>query len=357
MNKRLIVFCDGTWNFADQVHGGVPSPTNITLLHRHLAPIGNDGVPHWGYYHEGVGVKRFERLRGGVGGFGLSEHVRDVYTWLAQNYKLGDEIFLFGFSRGAYTARSAVGMIRNCGVVQHELGRIDPSRVEEAYSLYRRANGDPTSAEPTEFRRQYSVAEQIPIKFVGVFDTVGALGIPISGSRLFNALNQRYKFHNVQLSSWVENAYHALAIDERRGPFVPALWTKSKDSLELGEQQTLEQVWFAGVHSDIGGGYHERELAELTLRWMLDRAASHGFGLEDLELPPVGDPTVVESRLHDSFGGFYRFLKPSTRVIGEKSAGFESAASTAKDRVERDRDYEAPNLRTYLSGNPRITPI
>ncbi len=347
--KRLIICCDGTWNRADQVHDGVPCPTNVTKLFHAIAPVDHAGVQQLATYHEGVGVKRLERLIGGAGGFGLSRHIRDVYTWLVENFEAGDELFLFGFSRGAYTARSTVGLIRTCGI----LHRHHRDMVKDAYRVYRGAEDKPDNPEALEFRAKYSTESRI--RFIGVWDTVGALGIPLSGTRWVNIVNRHYTFHNVTLSSRVDAAYQALAINEQRGPFTPAVWEPSERA--EGQNQQLEQVWFAGVHSDVGGGYPDRQLADLTLRWMSDRARRNGLALTDLDLAPVDDNSAVHSTLHDSYKGVYTRIRPYLRVIGATSpAANESASSTAVRRLQLDSDYDPPGLRSFLA-QPRVTDI
>jgi uncharacterized protein (DUF2235 family) len=152
----------------------------------------------------------------------------------------------------------------------------------------------------------------------------------------------------------VDAAYQALAIDERRGPFAPAVWKQSEDG--KGSDQQLEQVWFAGVHSDIGGGYADSRLADLALRWMADRATAHRLTLTGLPEVRVDNDTAVQSTLHDSYRGFYKRLRPHHRVIGMTDPAHESAASSARLRLERDEGYRPPGLLSYLA-IPRVTEI
>ena len=260
--KRLVVCCDGTWNRPDQLSGGVVSPTNVSKLALGVAREDSAGTPQLLYYHHGVGTKRFERIRGGALGLGLSRNVRDCYRFLVENYEPGDQLYFFGFSRGAFTARSTVGLVRKAGILRPE----HVGRIKDAYRLYRETGdkGHPNGLESRIFRRMYS-DEEPDIHFVGVWDTVGSLGIPGLRGRLANRL---WGFHDTALSSHVSFAYHALAIDEQRGPFKPTLWQQQ----EHAQGQTLEQVWFAGVHSDVGGGYPDCGLAEIPLLWMAQRA-------------------------------------------------------------------------------------
>jgi uncharacterized protein (DUF2235 family) len=287
-----------------------------------------------------------ERLLGGLFGFGLSRDVRDCYRFLVDNYDGGDELFFFGFSRGAFTARSTAGFVRNAGILRRE----HADRVDEAYALYRNHEG-PDAPSAVAFRRQFSVSTETPIRFIGVWDTVGALGVPNLGLPGTNFLNRRYQFHDTQLSSKVRSAFQALAIDEARRPFLPTLW--QVQSRAVGQQ--VEQVWFTGVHCDIGGGYPDTALADITYHWMTDRARSCGLGL--LEPPAPLDPALVTGQLHDSRTGIYALLPAVSRTIGATNAQSEYAALTAVERMKQRTDYRPRNLESYLAGPHKEMPI
>ena len=173
MRKRIVVCCDGTWNTANQEQGGVPCPTNVAKITAALAEQDANGVQQIPLYQPGVGTNRWKRLRGGAFGVGLSRNIRTLYHQLIKIYEPDDEIFLFGFSRGAYTARSLAGLIRKSGILQPR----HAARIEEAWSLYRNSPDKPSAPGPTRFRESYSF--QPRIRFIGVWDTVGALGIPL----------------------------------------------------------------------------------------------------------------------------------------------------------------------------------
>ncbi|WP_435061379.1 DUF2235 domain-containing protein [Amycolatopsis thermoflava] len=339
MTKRLVICCDGTWNTPDQ-----PAPTNVSRVALAVAPADGAGREQRMFYHPGVGTRRGERLWGGAFGFGLSRNVREAYRFLVRTFEPGDELFLFGFSRGAYTARSLAGLVRNCGILRPE----HEDRIGEAYALYR-ARGSkthPRSAAAELFRRSYS--RETRIRFLGVWDTVGSLGIPLSGLRLVNLVNRRWQFHDTELSSSVEAAYHALAIDEHRPPFRPALWRPRAGTIG----QRVEQVWFAGVHSDVGGGYPDRALADISLLWMVERARAHGLAFEPgafaaAELDPLG-------RAHESRTGFYKLMPRHVRPLGTSS--HEYAASSAVERQAMVSGY-APNLDAYLSEGGAVLPV
>jgi uncharacterized protein (DUF2235 family) len=272
--KRLIVCYDGTWNDAD--NGG--NPTNVTRLARAIPPIGDDGVPQIVYYESGVGTGVLDSVIGGAFGIGLEKNIRNGYLFLAHNYcgskdhsvgdedHVPDEIYVFGFSRGAYTARSLCGFIGSCK------GLLRPNalhKLERAWKFYRTKPSDRNKFEHYE-DIENSVRKEASIKCLGIWDTVGALGIP---GGWFQGRNQRrYGFHDTELSRLVENAFHAVAIDEMRGPFVPSLWQRPKRDIY---NQVVEQVWFPGVHSNVGGSYPDTDLADLTLRWMMGRINAH----------------------------------------------------------------------------------
>ena len=280
MPKRLVVCCDGTWNRPDQLDDGIAAPTNVSKLALAVARHDDAGVEQVVRYVRGVGTRRFERIRGGAFGVGLSRNVREAYRFIVENYEPGDELFFFGFSRGAFTARSAVGLVRNSGVLRRE--HAEPDRRGLPALPRPRRPQRPTGIDAEMFRRMYSHPDA-DIHFVGVWDTVGSLGIPIDGFRL-PVLSKRWSFHDTTLSSHVRAAYHAIAIDERRGPFKPTLWRAAGATLQ---DQTLEQVWFAGVHCDVGGGYSDSSLGEIPLLWMVDRARANGLAFDPERLALV----------------------------------------------------------------------
>jgi uncharacterized protein (DUF2235 family) len=364
MPKRLVMCCDGTWNTPDALGHGNRAPTNVTKVALAVAAMDARGARQLVYYHKGVGTNRWDRLRGGAFGLGLSRNIRDAYRFIAENFDPGDELFFFGFSRGAFTARSTVGFVRNAGVLRRQ--HLD--RIDEAYALYRSRSSrtHPRSIEAQLFRRSYS--HETRIRFIGVWDTVGALGIPLSGLRLINVFNRRWQFHDTDLSTYVDHAFQALAIDEERGPFEPTVW---KQQANAGGQR-LQQVWFAGVHGDVGGGYRDPALSEIPLLWMVDRARSCGLAFEpDAFAPPApspgADPMLRHTghevapdalgTIHQSRTGFYRWLKPYRREPGVIDGAHEFAASSADDRVRKLPEYAPPGLIRYLSSNGRIMKV
>jgi uncharacterized protein (DUF2235 family) len=363
--KRLIVCCDGTWNRPDEASKGVAAPTNVAKIALALADTDSDGNDQLLHYETGVGTRRGERFIGGAFGVGLSRNVLDGYRFLVDNYEPDDKLYFFGFSRGAYTARSLAGLVRNSGILRPE----ERDRIRDAYALYRRPDKDslPGSIAAELFRRSHSYGDTY-IDFVGVWDTVGALGIPIDGFRL-PLLSRLWRFHDTTLSRYVRHAYHALAIDERRRPFRPTLWDQNKGA----QNQTLEQVWFAGVHSDVGGGYSDTGLSEISLLWMAEKALGCGLAFKPDHLVVTTsnlDPKLRQSgvqvapnhaaELHKSRKGIY-LLQPAydRRLAGDSGKAVDGGAlaSSAERRYEqRVENYDPPGLRGWLDAGKTITP-
>jgi uncharacterized protein (DUF2235 family) len=348
--KRLVVCCDGTWQLPDQTWLGSDSPTNVARLSERVANF--DGtIPQVIWYDQGVGTGNLlDRVRGGLTGYGLDENIARAYRFLVGNYVPGDEIFLFGFSRGAYTVRSLAGMIRKCGIVRRDKV-VNYATVLDLY----RDDQHPDEPEPTEFREKFSVSTAVPLKFIGVWDTVGALGIPLTA---FADLNKRrYQFHDTELSGTVQYAYHALAIDERRKPFSPTLWTSAPKP-----GQTLEQVWFPGTHSDVGGGFASRGLPEIALTWMIEKATGAGLAFDSgvaTAFPIQGDVTAGLNYLER--GGLWNLLS-ADRLIGMVRGATDVSQSlnaAVLDRWDREVSYRPVNLADYLARtkNPRAPSV
>lgn len=290
--KKLIVFFDGTWNREDQFDraSGQPCPTNITKLFEATLPADTQDHSQIVHYVRGIGTKRAERLRGGGFGHGISANIKEGYRFLVSNYVAGDEIFIFGFSRGAYTARSLAGMIRNCGILKREKMHL----IHEAFENYKNRAPDwsPSASNAVDFRQAHTWRNET-IKFLGVFDTVGALGAPFGAAMSWIAEKvYQIKFHDTQISSIIENAYHAVAVDEHRLPFQPTLIEPNTRH----NPSNFEQKWFPGVHSNIGGGYDCTGLSDLALAWMADKAGACGLNIDLSRISdPVFNPNVLEA--------------------------------------------------------------
>ena len=297
MTTRLIVCFDGTWNRPDNNPDLTARiETNVCRFYEAIpsgTPAGIDVQQKW--YDSGVGTNWYDRMAGGTFGIGIDQKIREGYQWLADNYPNGDtsdvEVFILGFSRGAYTARSLVGMIRNCGLLLPE----NAHRVRDAYALYRQRDETPDTDQAQIFRTRYS--REIKIKFLGVWDTVGALGIPLQALQWLNA--KEYAFHDTELSGIVQNAAHALAIDEFRVDYQATLWAPV-----IKPGQDVEQRWFSGAHADVGGGYQSRLLSDISLAWMQRKAAAVGLAIDTPEIPAV----AKENWMHSPTDSYQQFL-------------------------------------------------
>jgi uncharacterized protein (DUF2235 family) len=342
--KRLIVFCDGTWNTPDQKDRGVVCPTNVVKLRNLVELDAPDGVEQLPYYDKGVGTGDLvDKAFGGMFGIGLSHNIREAYEFLSQNYEDGDEIYFFGFSRGAYTVRRTVGMIRKCWL----LPKINDAEsrdaiVKQGYDVYLIRKGGADSAPAQEFRRRYG-CRPARIRCLGVWDTVGAYGIGGVMGQLTSSLSKS-RFHDRLLSSIVDCAFHAVAIDEGRRLFGPTLFEEGPTALQDGKQ-VLEQSWFTGVHSNVGGGYQDPGLSDITLQWMAARAEGCGLYLEPGWRDKVKPNPAGE--LRDSRTGFYKLMGAAVRKIGGQKNGFEKAHNGAMDRMVRVPEYAPANLVAY----------
>jgi uncharacterized protein (DUF2235 family) len=329
--KRIVICCDGTWNNPEQKY-----VTNVVKIARAVRVSDADGAAQILFYDWGVGSEgRGDRFPGGAFGAGLDKNIQDGYRFLVHNYAAGDEIFLFGFSRGAYTARSIAGLIRNAGILHKK----HSDKIPAAYRMYRtKAKPDVPSA--LRFRQDYSHARQ-SIKFVGVWDTVGALGIPL---RIMRDGNQRkYSFHDTTLSRLIENGFHAAAIDERRLDFKPALWSTAPRG-----RQHIEQMWFVGVHCDVGGGYEEKGLSDCAFQWMIEKAKICGLAFDDTFLDSLVTPDA-QGKIHKSYRGVYWLKGQYVRPIGRLHESLEKIHSSVMDRYQTLDDYRPVNLVSYVS--------
>lgn len=331
--KRLIVCCDGTWNTPESKY-----VTNVVHIARAIQPVTKDGTQQIVFYDWGVGTDgTLDSIGGGALGEGIDKNIKDAYRFLVHNFEPDDELWFFGFSRGAYTVRSCIGLLRNSWL----LHKAKAGLIDKAYHIYRtKWHADAENAQL--FREPNGRA--VSIKFLGAWDTVGALGIPLKIFRPFNP--KRYLFHDTSISSTVENAYQALAIDERRKPFAPTIW-KTKSSRER-----TEQCWFTGVHNDIGGGYREAGLANIALKWIVDKSSMSGLELNQTYLDTVYSDNN-ESKLHSSFKLPYSLLGSQRRPIGDYNTD-ETLHISAENRFFENDKYQPKNLRLYLEQDEQI---
>jgi hypothetical protein len=340
--RRLIVCCDGTWNSPNQTR-----ETNVVQLLRVIKPVTSTGITQITYYHQGVGTGNIvDRFLGGGAGIGLSTSVKAAYGFLVDNFQERDEILLFGFSRGAYVVRSLAGLIETVGLLEKE----EMFRFDDVWAYYTLPKIDRDAALLTKVAPRRCPAPTISC--VGVWDTVGALGVP--GTKLCSST---YSFHHTSLGSCVRHAFQALAMDERRGNFQPAIWVRS----DL--DQTLEQVWFPGVHSDVGGGYVAHGLSDTTLRWMLGK-------LNEYELLEIDEDRLAIAvnrkdaepydlgTLHDSRSLVWKLIAcPIPRPVGITDPSTERIHPSARSRAEamqtRRDPYGRSRRRAWLESLPQ----
>jgi uncharacterized protein (DUF2235 family) len=293
----------------------------------------------------------------GATGYGISRILLSCYTWLIRVYRPGDQLFFFGFSRGAYTARSLAGLVRNSGILRSE----NESLIKEAFALYRSRDSvhSPRAEASRLFRQNYSWSDTTPIRCVGVWDTVGSLGVPntIAQGVLKHVFRVNREFHDTSLSSTVSFAFHAVAIDERREPFLPTLWVVPPDA--PAHKQHVEQTWFPGCHSDVGGGNPSSDLSAITLDWMVTRARLAGLDVADSSGlgPPSFPPHHCDplGPITESLTLFYRlFFRSGVRTIRdpETAGATHEAISPAAKLRWRKVDWRPPALRELLHRDP-----
>ena len=309
--KRLIVCCDGTWNAPEKLDPEERHSTNVLRISRAILPSDPKGIIQSVEYVRGIGTGNLlNRLVGGASGKGITSNILQAYQFISNNFEPGDHIYLFGFSRGAYTARSLSGFLYHVGILKKRFQSSLPS-------IYRIYQSIPKHEIPSLVAGYAHMIDRdlvdrdrrvVPIHFLGVWDTVGALGVPFD---LIRWLQQdRIGFHDTELASNVDFAYHALAIHEFRWHFPPTLWTVKRQG------QTVEQVWFPGAHSDVGGGLGKNGLANGPLLWMAGRASQVGLAIDVTTLNDADFAPDPFAAVDDSRTGIYEAFPPYTRPIG-----------------------------------------
>ncbi|MEP1767755.1 MAG: DUF2235 domain-containing protein [Sulfitobacter sp.] len=388
---RIAIFCDGTWNSPT-----MKQPTHVVRL---FEKTPKTNAQHTRYF-EGVGTggqevglvsKALMKMGGGAFGWGLNENIKLAYADLCEQYEAGDEIFIFGFSRGAYTARSLAGMVRKCGIVAEPT----PENLDKAFKLYRKpgAENHPDALNILQARRKLSprfgtsVADmewravtpwaqdpadmhRVEIAYLGVWDTVGALGIPapLLGP-VANIWNSKYRFHDTLLSSMVKSARHAVALDERRVFYRPSLWdnleaSRDDTGLNRGDRSAdrpYQQVWFTGNHAIVGGSAPKaRALTGQSLQWVAEGAQKAGLeiDMEDL-LDRVPDPMANSHTLdqpplfYTVTGNFLKWRKGPGHTI--------DVHASVNTRLKGRRDYRPKSLKNLMPAlfgdpNPQTEP-
>lgn len=359
--KRMALFLDGTWNNLDD-------NTNVWRMKCLCSQTDSQKV----YYSAGVGTAKGEKFSGGAFGIGINEEVEAAYEWLMDNYEADSKIFIFGFSRGAFTARSLAGFISKCGLLRSG----SPLSMSQLYERYRK--GDATSilalarqeCESLEDRWLKKYSRPVAIWFQGVWDTVGSLGVPIPG--LPNVSQHAFDFLEVDLRINDTHAFHALAVDEHRGAFKPTLWVKSTSPGQPGAPERdiahVEQRWFVGAHANVGGGYPNDILAQPPLKWLMEKAATHGLEFKE---PVDVDKGLYTCEIKNSYAemahGLYAIAtlgQKTEREIGGDPKEIEghmvhtineSIDVSVFERWRRDANYRPVNLKEW-AGRKKVDP-
>jgi len=333
--KRIVVLIDGTWN-----EEGKGNDTNIAKLDPNyiaagaplIKPLAADGKAQMAFYHRGVGNDPdfLKRLLGGAIGLGLKQIVQDAYQTVVANYVPGDELYILGFSRGAYAARALAGLIGASGIQRTP----DARGFETVWNHYRvdpkvrkgarqASSGDRQTIESyNRMAAQDAIHPDRTVKCVSVFDTVGSYGVP-AGIGLA-ALGRYFTlatlgFHDTSFGSHIDVGLHAVAVDERRRPFVPTFWTAQKGQPPRGH---VEQTWFAGVHCNVGGGYPDAGLSDEALIWMIARIeALTGLEFDADRVKAVTRAASLDGAIYDSSKGWIiDETFPHLRVILSRDA-------------------------------------
>lgn len=312
MPKNIVVCCDGTANeFAQDI-------TNVVRL---FSTLVHDPARQVAFYHPGLGtmeapgaltpgMRLLTRILGQAFGYGLKSDIQNAYVFLMYNFEPGDRVFLFGFSRGAYTVRALAAMLKMYGLIRRGNETLVPYALRMLMAIHKARKQSPASDAvravfelAANFKRVFSSTECKPY-FVGLWDTVSSVGW------VNNPLSLPYTAGNSDIAI----SRHAIAVDERRAFFRTNLWMPKPAPPEEDGPKDLRQVWFVGVHADIGGGYPEREsgLAKITLEWMLREAVAAQLLVDPAKVESVlgrTDPNLVEpdpnAAMHRSLKGWW----------------------------------------------------
>jgi uncharacterized protein (DUF2235 family) len=294
--------------------------TNVWRARSLCAPHGTDDLEQRVFYSVGVGTRMGEKARGEVFGYGIDDQVIEAYQWLVENYEKDDDIFVFGFSRGAYAARSLSGYISRCGLIRPG----SPLGVKQLYDRYRKGNAVLTIHELLEPQRDSSAydleekwmlkdCEPAPVKFTGDWDAVGSVALT-NGLAILTGGNHAFLDTNLRKSE--QTIYHAMAIDEFRIDFDVTLLTNYVPKSQTGpfvsprELKDAEQRWFSGAHGDVGGGSSSDPLAQIPLKWLLSKASEQGLAFRrDIEIDNEAATGSIEDSFSDFLGGAYKVLR------------------------------------------------
>jgi len=354
--KNIIICSDGTGNSTIKGRG-----TNVFKLFETVDLVGHrtnpDLTPQLAFYDDGVGTEDFKPLKvfAGMTGFGLSRNVKQLYKELVRVYDPGDRIYLFGFSRGAFTVRTLAGLITACGMIDAsrcETARSLEQAVRNAYKAYRHRyrtevakllRGDPDASITARFRKAYCLEDETTITFIGVWDTVDAVGLPFHIADVINLVFYRFKFPDRALSKLVERACQALAIDEERQSFSPLLWQETPN-----DGKRIEQVWFAGAHSNVGGGYPKQGMSLVPFEWIMGKAEESGLRFLGSDRASYREHVNVDDKLYDpraGLGVFYRWKPRDIVQMCHEGSVCPKIHLSALERIARGtEDYAPGNL-------------
>lgn len=330
MSKNIVVFSDGTGQ-----EGGKGANSNVYKLFNMVLDRSSEQIA---FYDRGLGTG-WRKITGSAAGMGISKNILECYKFIFENYEAGDQLYLFGFSRGATTVRSLSGFIHLFGILPKS--RIE--LIEQAYKIYKKADRTAREVAARAFVNRHHTM-WCKIQFLGVWDTVAALGVPFKTIDVFVDWVPffRHNFHDLRLSPSVENAYHALAIDDERKTFHPTLWDPNTI-----QGQTVKQVWFCGMHTDVGGGYPEQELSEIALEWMVQMAKTHGLKIYSRHSVKMsGD---ANGTMHDSRGsGLSRLYRHEVRSWPTETHGKPCVHKSVLKRVRNPNNKEEPRYKPWI---------
>lgn len=336
MGKNIVIFCDGTGQI-----GGKGSNTNVYKLFNMV----EDRTPNQiAYYDPGIGTD-YKKVTGQMFGKGLTKNLLECYEFIFENFEASDKIYLFGFSRGAATVRSLSGFIHLFGI----LPKSRPDLIEQAFSIYKKK--DKKTLAKAFINKHHTMWSTI--EFIGVWDTVAALGLP---SGFLNMILDPFipnQFHDFGLSPSINYARQALSIDERRKIFSPILWDTPK---EKGSENKIIQMWFCGVHTDVGGGYPEDDLSNISLKWMLDEAMSFGlliYKKSSAYTTLMNYTPNPNGEMHNEIKGIGKLYKAETRKWNTKTRGTPTIHESVLKRTQNSHNTDEPKYDPWVLKLPK----
>jgi len=351
MPKNIVVFSDGTGQ-----EGGSSHNTNIYKLFNMVEDRTPDQIC---FYDRGVG-RGTAVVTGMVGGRGFGRNVRDCYQFIFDHFQAGDRIFLFGFSRGAATVRSLSYFIHLFGMLPHSR----PDLIPRAWDIYKTVRPEARREAAKEFVSRHHTM-WTKVHFIGCYDTVAALGLPWRAASVFldGLPGFKHRFHSFDLSPAVVHARHAVALDDERLTFHPLLWApleearaRAKERNEKLECQSLRQVWFVGMHTDVGGGYDEQQVSDIPLVWITQEAVLHGLKMYDKHGVKIDER--IDGKMHDSRGTTWtRLYRKKARTWDPKRSDRPVVHESVLERTHNRQNEGAPPYAPWLMAHdPEVEP-